>query len=239
MVGPGTRTVVPDVENLFNTREEASVAAAEFIAAAITRQLDCNLPTSLVVTGGSSPSTCYAALSEKELAWDRVNVLLSDERWLPPTDDESNEKMVRSTLLVSNAAEAVLHPFYDKDSDVVSRCESFADELIELPNPFASVLLGMGEDGHIASLFTDADNFATGIDADGVQLCIPVRTAASPHMRISLTLAALLRSDQIVLLFFGDSKHAVYEKAKASATAYPVSRLLHQDRVPVHVYWAP
>ena len=66
-----------------------------------------------------------------------------------------------------------------------------------------------------------------------------MNTAASPHPRISLTLAALTRSDVIVLLFFGKAKHEVYEQAKASSTAFPVSRLLHQKRVPVHVYWAP
>ena len=97
----------------------------------------------------------------------------------------------------------------------------------------------MGADGHFASLFPDAENLAEGLDADGSSLCIPVSTDASPHPRISLTLAALSRSDEIVLLFFGDDKLAVYKEAKKQTNGYPVSRLLRQKRAPVHVYWAP
>jgi 6-phosphogluconolactonase len=97
----------------------------------------------------------------------------------------------------------------------------------------------MGEDGHFASLFPDAENLEQGLDTDGIQLCLPVNTAASPHPRISLTLAALSRSDAIVLLFFGAAKREVYEQAKADSNGYPVSRLLLQKRAPVHVYWAP
>ena len=100
-------------------------------------------------------------------------------------------------------------------------------------------MLGMGADGHFASLFPDADNLATGLDVDAPVACIPVRTEASPYDRISLTLSALSRSDEVVLLFFGDDKREVYERAKDVGNGYPVSRLLVQKRAPVHVYWAP
>jgi len=233
------KTARPDVEHFFKTREEASLAAAKCIATALTRRLDCLANTSLVVTGGSSPLACYKALAGTELTWDRVNVLLSDERWIPPTHDDSNERMVRSSLLTQYASAAIFHPLYVDGANVAERCESFTDELRRLPIPFACSILGMGEDGHIASLFPDADNFEEGIDADGKSLCVPIKTAASPHRRISLTLAVLLQSDEIVLLFFGDTKHTVYEQAKLAATANPVSKLLHQDRAPVHAFWAP
>ena len=97
----------------------------------------------------------------------------------------------------------------------------------------------MGADGHFASLFPDARNLATGLDLESEKLCLPVKTQASPHMRISLTLAALSRSDSIVLLFFGEDKRAVYEAAQISHDQYPVSRLLLQKRAPVHTFWAP
>jgi len=227
------------VEHFFDTREEASIAAADCIATALDRQLGALRSTSFVVTGGSSPRACYAALAKKELAWDRVHVVLSDERWVPPAHKDSNERLIRSSLLIENAAQAQLHPFFEFDVDVQDRCTTIADELRVLPSSFAACLLGMGEDGHVASLFTDADNFATGIDENNNQLCIPIRTVASPHARISLTISALLKSDEIVLLFFGNSKLEVYEQAKLEATMYPVSRLLHQERVPVSVFWAP
>ncbi len=97
----------------------------------------------------------------------------------------------------------------------------------------------MGEDGHFASLFPDAANLEEGLDVDSSELCIPVHTAASPHPRVSLTLSALSRSDEILLLLFGDRKREVYEAAKQTANGYPVFHLLRQKRAPVYVYWAP
>ena len=97
----------------------------------------------------------------------------------------------------------------------------------------------MGEDGHFASLFPDAENLADGLDVEGEQLCIPVTTEASPHPRVSLTLAALARSDAIVLLMFGENKLKVYEQAKQKGSKLPVAALLKQKKAPVHIYWAP
>jgi 6-phosphogluconolactonase len=88
-------------------------------------------------------------------------------------------------------------------------------------------------------LFPDAVNLDDGLDVDNEQLCIPVKTAASPHPRVSLTLAAIARSDAVVLLMFGDDKREVYEQAKARGSKLPVARLLKQKKAPVHLYWAP
>jgi 6-phosphogluconolactonase len=166
-------------------------------------------------------------------------VLLSDERWVSAEDEDSNEKLVRETLLQDRATKARLLPVYDRNTDVADRCEALDEKIRTLPIPFACSLLGMGEDGHFASLFPDADNVEQGLDVDSACLCMPVVTAASPYPRVSLTLAALSRSDQIVLLIFGAAKREIYEQANTSVNTYPVSRLLLQKHAPVHVYWAP
>jgi len=100
-------------------------------------------------------------------------------------------------------------------------------------------LIGIGTDGHFASLFPDAEQLELGLNVDSGRLYLPVTTAASPHPRISMTLAGISRSDEIALLFFGEEKLEVYEQAKASADAYPLSRLLRQKRAPVRLFWAP
>jgi 6-phosphogluconolactonase len=82
-------------------------------------------------------------------------------------------------------------------------------------------------------------NLEEGLDVDAEQLCISVTTSASPHPRVTLTLAALARSDAIVLLMFGDNKLEVYEQAKGKGSKLPVAQLLRQKKAPVHVYWAP
>jgi 6-phosphogluconolactonase len=158
---------------------------------------------------------------------------------VPPEHEDSNEKLVRETLLVGEAQDASLLPVYRPDVTIQERCSEISEELLQAPFPFACALLGMGEDGHFASLFPDAENLQEGLDVDSRQLCVPVQTAASPYPRVSLTLSALSRSDEIVLLIFGDAKRDVYETAKTSTNGNPVSHLLRQKRAPVHVYWAP
>ena len=146
---------------------------------------------------------------------------------------------MRNKLLVNGAASGDLLPFYTAGSSVEERAAILDKEIRFVPFPFACSLLGMGDDGHFASLFPDAENLEEGLDLESEIPCLPVRTSASPYPRITLTLAALSRSDEIVLLFFGDEKRKVYEKAKAGNSRYPVTRLLRQKRAPVHCYWAP
>jgi 6-phosphogluconolactonase len=97
----------------------------------------------------------------------------------------------------------------------------------------------MGEDGHFASLFPDFEDLEEALDPESRDQCVMVRTAGSPYLRISLTLSALLDSNSIVLLFFGQAKRRVFEAAAAGASNYPVAALLAQDTVPVTVIWAP
>ena len=227
------------MEHLFDTREQASTAAAERIAAALSRRLEQQKGASLVVSGGTTPVGCFAALSQTDLDWRRVGVLPSDDRWVPADHADSNEKLIRETLLVDKASDAELLPFYAADVTVEKQAALLDEDIRFVPFPFACSLLGMGADGHFASLFPDADNLEAGLDLESATLCVPIRTAASPHARISLTLAALSRSDEIILLFFGDEKRAVYERAKDGDDQYPVTRLLRQKRAPVHLYWAP
>lgn len=223
-------------EHIFDTRQQASDAAAARIAELLAIRLDQQADASLVVSGGSTPLDCFAALARTPLDWNRVQVLLSDERWVDPGHEDSNERLARERLLVDQAAAARLKPVYASNMTPEQRCEELQEPLPRLP--FAAALIGMGTDGHFASLFPDAANLDLGLDVDSGQLYIPVTTAASPHPRISMTLAAISRSDEIVLLMFGDEKLAVYNKAKELSNGYPVSRLQRQKRAPVRLFWA-
>ena len=165
--------------------------------------------------------------------------MLSDERWVSADDENSNEKLVRESLLVGPAASAVLLPMYVADVALPDRCEQLDAELQALPMPFSASLLGMGQDGHIASLFPDADKLQAALDPDSANWSVPVNTVASPHPRISLTMRALLNSKEIVLLFFGDAKRAVLREALDGSADYPVAALLKQAHLPIHLFWAP
>jgi 6-phosphogluconolactonase len=227
------------IEHTFPDREAAASALAARIAMALQRRLAREPTAAFVISGGSSPMATYAHLSYKDLEWHRVQVLLSDERWVAPTHDDSNEKMLRKTLLRSRAASLGLLPFYAAETTVENRCEAISQAVRALPLPFACALLGMGEDGHFASLFPDIGNLREGLDPDSRTLCIPVTTRSSPHRRISLTLAALTLSDEILLLIYGKTKRTVVDRAAHGDAALPVSKLFAQQRAPVHLFWAP
>lgn len=227
------------MEYEFESRQAASEAAASRIEALLAARLKAQGEASLVVSGGTTPKQCFTALSEADIDWANVHVLLSDERWVPADDGDSNENLVRADLLQKRAADAQFLPYYEAGTDIEARCGELDKSIRLQPFPFACTLLGMGEDGHFASLFPDAQNLAEGLDDDGSRLCIPVTTAASSHARISLTLTAISRSDEVVLLIFGHAKRRVYEQAKSSGNTFPVASLLKQKRAPVIVYWAP
>ncbi len=221
----------------FATRDEASAAAAARIAELVRDDIDADGRANLVVSGGTTPAACFGELAGTELDWKRVTVFLSDERWVPSDHADSNEAMIRETLLQQRATDARLVPLFNFG---LSADEQVAALQRDLPQGgFASALVGMGADGHFASLFPDADTLDEGLDPDGSHFYLPVRTAASPHPRISMTLAALQNSREIVLLFFGDEKRAVYEQAKAGDDSFPVSALLSQAKAPVSLYFAP
>lgn len=223
----------------FGDRLSASEAAAESLRAALARALDAQDYASLVVSGGSTPVHCFEALSGMDLDWPRVSVFASDERCVPPDHPDSNEAMVRRTLATNRAAGAGVVPVFRDGLDPEGMCEALAERLRAEPDPFAAVLLGMGADGHFASLFPDFGGLERGLDLAGTEPCLTVVTAASPHPRITLTLPTLLRTNTLLLLAFGEAKRAVLEDAAAGRGDYPVQALLAQDRVPVTIAWAP
>jgi 6-phosphogluconolactonase len=221
----------------FESRDAASAAAAARIAGLVSAQLLRNGNADFVVSGGTTPGQCFHYLSDYELAWDKVRVALSDERWVPNSHSDSNERLIRKTLLVNKAAVGRLLPIYQEDMTVDERCDSLQDELPA--KGFACSLVGMGADGHFASLFPDADCIDAGLRLDNHRFYMPVRTAASPHPRISMTLHALLQSDELLLLFFGEEKLAVYEQAAGGDMQYPIATLLKQTAPEITLFWAP
>ncbi len=229
------------IEEIYSQREMASAIAAERIASALRRRLAAGGEAVLVCSGGSTPGRCYDALSATPLDWSRVRVTLSDERWVPADDEKSNERLVRERLLRGEAREADFVPLYRQGLSPEQGCEALTADAGagRLPRPFACSLLGMGEDGHFASLFPDSAALAAGLDPAGDSLCLPVVTAASELPRVTLTLAPLAESEEIVLLIFGEKKWAVYERARDGDTSLPVAALLASAPTPVRVVWAP
>lgn len=221
----------------FRDREHLASAAADALASALAGQE----PRSLAVTGGSSPGAVYDRLAQRDLHWRATAVTLSDDRWVDPASPFSNERLVRERLLVGPAARARFLPL--KGSGPSPEADALAVEpALEALLPWSAVLLGMGEDGHIASLFPDAPDLDAHLDPDGGRLCVGVpMSGLEPFVpRISLTVRALLATRLVVLLITGAAKRAILERV-AAEPAYmpPVAAVLRQARAPVRVMWAP
>lgn len=209
------------------------------LAEAVARQGSA----SLVVSGGRTPEALFERLAgldaDRAPDWSRVAVTLADERWVPPSDPASNEALVRRTLLTGQAAAARFVPLYTGHATPEQGEAACAEALRDLPRPFDAVLLGMGEDGHTASLFPRAATLAGALA--GPAACRAVRAPGAPQPRMTLTLPALLNSRRIHLLVTGAGKRAALEDALAPGPveAMPVRAVLRQDGIPVEVHWAP
>jgi 6-phosphogluconolactonase len=217
---------------------------AEEIAGRLGGALESRGGASLVVTGGTTAGPLYDRLSRAVLAWDRVFVTLSDERWVKTDSLDSNEALVRQRLLVNSAATARFTPL-KIDMPTAEAAQSKVNWTVAaMRRPFDVTVLGMGADGHVASLFAGAEGVAQAMDLSDPALVRPIRyerAAGSPE-RMTLTLRALLESRFIALMIRGADKRAAYFRAltgPGDATTQPVRALLHQDTTPVAVYWAP
>ena len=219
-------------------RSAASVATAQMLAGCIARQWQADNRASIVVSGGSSPAECFDALSRKVLPWSDVTVVPSDERWVPNTHKDSNERFIHERLLQNQASAGHILPLFRKGLQLTEAAHSIESDLKRAALPFACVLLGMGEDGHFASLFPDFDGLAQALDPHSTHLIVPVSTAASPYQRISLTLTALHQTAHTALLIFGQPKRLVFEAAMNGDRNYPVQKLLTNLSSSLTVFWA-
>jgi 6-phosphogluconolactonase len=214
---------------------------AEDIAAALEDGLSAGRGASLVVAGGRTPAPVFEALSQIDLDWEDVYVTLTDERWLENTNESSNEHMVRQHLLRNAAAKATLVGLKNKAPDPKSGAAAAWSAVAEIPRPFDFVLLGMGDDGHMASLFPQSPGLDVGLDIKQHPSCIGMTAPVEPHARLSLNLRALVDSRRIAVLIVGESKWATYRRARTPGPVadMPVRGLSLQQNVPVTVYWSP
>lgn len=221
--------------------ETLSRELAAGIAESLTSAIGARGLASLVVSGGRSPVRLFEILRTQPLDWDRVCVALADERWVAPDDAGSNERLVRGVLLKDHAASArflgLKNGAPTPDLGAVSAWETFA----RVPRPFDAVILGMGDDGHTASLFPGSPNLPRALNPAAVAGCVGTWAPVAPQPRLSLNLTALLDSRRIVVLITGEAKWHTFAAACAPGPVedMPIRAVLRQSRTPVDVLWSP
>lgn len=222
---------------------DSADALTEQFATTLTRLLkegiDKRGRASLVVSGGRTPLALFKTLSETELEWSKVDITLADERWVDESDEASNTRLVKQNLIQNKASEANFVSLKTDHNDAADGIAEAESRLSSLTQPFDALILGMGEDGHTASLFPCSTQVEDGLNMSSGKICIAVQPTTAPHQRISLTLPALLNSRNIFIHLTGDAKKRVLEEAIANDTELdkPVTAVV--NRAPVTLMWAP
>jgi 6-phosphogluconolactonase len=191
--------------------------------------------------GGSTPSPIYARLAQAEIGWDKVAVTLVDERYVPETDPESNARLIRDVLLQGPAAKARFIPLYHPEVTVDRAAAVAAHALAEAGGRFDAVLLGMGEDGHICSMFPASPTLKTLLSPalKPTVLGVPLgRDGMAPSLeRISINLPYLMSAGRVILGLKGAAKRSMFEReAEGDPSVRPIAAMI-AARVPLEVVW--
>lgn len=198
---------------LLEYEDKSSLMAklAEVIADDLRSALETQDRASLSVPGGTTPGPIFDALSKIDLGWDRVDVILNDERWVPEISERSNTTLLKNRLFQDHAAEANLVPLYAPVDTPEEGLDTLAAD-VDRCLPLSVLLLGMGADMHTASLFPGADKLREAMARDAPTL-LPMRAPGAPEPRITLSARVLKGAAVRHLVIIGDEKRAALERA--------------------------
>lgn len=192
-------------------------------------------------SGGSTPAPIYARMAKADLDWSRVAVTLIDERYVPETSPESNAALLRRTLLTGPAAAARFTPLFHSAVTVDRAAALAARALAAEGGKLDAVLLGMGEDGHICSMFPDSPTLKTLLSPALKPTVLGVprgRDGAAPDLeRLTINLPYLMTARRVVLAMTGAAKRAVFEREAAGDPATQPIAALIANKVPLDVLW--
>ena len=221
----------------YQSAAQMAEALALRVAEALRAAIEARGRALLRVSGGRSPVAFFEQLARQTLPWKRVLVSLVDERWVPPSHPDSNEALVRRYLLRGAAAEACLVGLYRPAASLAQAAELAAVGQAALA-PADVLVLGMGDDGHTASLFPASPNLTQALRADCAQAVLPLHAPSAPVERLSLTLPVLTAARLPLLAIQGPAKLAALARAlqPGPVEELPIRALL---RAPLQIHWCP
>ncbi|QXH50517.1 6-phosphogluconolactonase [Pseudomonas fakonensis] len=191
----------------------------------------------VVLSGGRSPVPFLEKLAGEALDWSKVTVSLADERWVPVEHPDSNAGLLARHLFRGAAAKARFIGLYHSAASLGIAAEQADEALAALP-PIDVLVLGMGDDGHTASLFPASPNLLEGLNPSSKRRCLPLLAPSVPRQRLSMTRALLASAGLTLLSVQGAGKLATLRAALAGndLTEMPIRAFLHD---PLSIYWCP
>ena len=220
----------------FASNEQLSEQLCQRVSAQLSDAIAARGHAYLVVSGGNTPKPLFEKLSQTDIDWKHVTIMLADERWVLPDSNDSNDKLIKTVLLKNKAAKAHYISLYTGHEKAQNAAPVLSEQLNELPE-FDVIILGMGDDGHTASLFPDCAELQQGLTASDA--VIATQPTKAPYARVSLTKSRIMNSRNIYLHFCGENKLQVFKQVEDSGKAIlPIGEFLHQQQVPTEVYYA-
>jgi 6-phosphogluconolactonase len=219
----------------FKYAKELEIQLANQIGLQLERAISKNGKANMLVSGGTSPIGVFHLLSLKSIDWSKVTIGLVDERYVSSNDQDSNEKLVRENLLINLASQATFIPMvYNLESEIENL--AIANDAYNIFQKSIDVcILGMGEDGHTASLFPADKASELNLIGNSLNLVSTISPKA-PYARISCAKSMLLHSNFIFLMIVGEAKKNVLQKSIANKL--PISYILENEQKIVDIYYA-
>lgn len=226
--------------NNFTSRVSLDNQLADCVADILQKAVNTRGKASIAVSGGSTPKGFFKALSNKALPWKNITVTLADERWVNINDDASNTRLIHEHLLQNFAKEANF--FHLKNSEELTN-KTLTDLNLAVKStllPFDVLILGMGEDGHTASIFPCCEQLSQALNLNNDDALMKTTPNNAPHQRITFTLASLLTSKHHFLHLSGLAKKDVLNKALAGSNVaeMPIRAFLQHPSINTQIYWA-
>jgi len=212
---------------------------AEQIALILRQRLEAVPRASLALSGGSTPILLFKALAQQVLDWQRIDIVQVDERWVEPSHPDSNSAQIRAHLLQGEAAVARFHPLYENVASPSAGLGVVCQRLESLSWPLDVVVLGMGNDGHTASLFPDAPELVAAMAEHNGSKLAAITPPQQTQARITLTRSAIAGARNCILHIQGDDKLATLTKALAEPdnwTHMPIRAFLRSG---LDIFWSP
>lgn len=194
----------------FSSKDQLDQALCVDLVKIIQQAISKKGSANILLSGGSSPIRLYELMSNAELEWSKVLVGLVDERFVPPINEFSNEKMIREKLIQNQAQSARFVGMVANSLDQIENVNFIGGKYQPFVQQIDLVLLGMGEDGHTASLFPSDEVSEQLLRSSEVGI-YNTKSPNFPNDRITCSPAMLLQAENIILMLSGEKKLHVFE----------------------------